>query len=65
MANKKYNMDFSSGDIFPVNSKIQGETFEQISHFINPRSGQLIKKVSYEFKVEYYPEDDASLGGSE
>ncbi len=50
------NMDSSSGDIYPVNSRFQGETFEQIKHFILPRTRQLIKQVSYTMEVEYYPE---------
>jgi hypothetical protein len=58
------NIDTSSGDIYPVNSKIQGNTFEDIKNFIVPRCRQLIKKVSYTFEVEYHPElkDDAILG---
>jgi hypothetical protein len=61
---KMEDTDKSSGEIYPVNSKIQGETFESISKFIRPRMGQLIKQVSYTFKVEYYPEESPreSLG---
>ena len=51
------NMDSSSGDIYPVNAKIQGETFENISNFIRPRMRQLIKQVSYTMEVEYHPEE--------
>ncbi len=56
MTNKE-NIDNCKGEIFPVNSKIQGATFEEIRNFIVPRSRQLIKKVSYTFKVEYFEED--------
>lgn len=60
------NVDTSSGDIYPVNSKIQGETFEKIKEFILPRSRQLIKQVSYTMEVEYYPEKlDAHVSGDE
>ncbi len=56
MESNKENIDNSYGDIYPVNSKIQGETFEKIKEFIRPRGRQLIKQVSYTMKVEYYPE---------
>ena len=60
----KENIDKSHGSIYPVNSQIQGETFEKIQHFIRPRLRQLIKEVRYTMEVEYYPEED-SLNSSE
>lgn len=56
------NVDTSYGDIYPVNSKIQGETFEKIKEFIAPRMRQMIKQVSYTMKVEYFSESSYKTG---
>jgi len=53
----KENIDISNGESYPINSEEQGKVFAEIKPFMNfMRYHQLIKKITYNIKIEYYPE---------
>lgn len=54
---RKENIDTCEGEEFPVNSKLQGESFQKFSPLMNTiRTHQLIKSVKYKIEIEYFPE---------
>jgi len=55
---KNPNIDTCTGELFPVNSELQGKTWEQVKPFMSyMRYRQLIKKVKYTIEIEYYEEE--------
>lgn len=62
---KKENIDISTGTIYPLNAKMQGEVFQQIEPFISCRRyHQLIKQVKYKIEIEYYDEKELENNGT-
>lgn len=54
---RKENIDTCEGEEFPVNSKLQGESFQKFSPLMNKmRTHQLIKSIKYKIEIEYFPE---------